>query len=364
MEKKSTAEQILNGRYQLQAHLGSGGMSAVFAAMDLKTGERVAVKRSSGQEVSLLSRLDHPGIVRYLDSFQLDGDVYLVEEYLGGENLSQLVKKNGPFAAEAALQIGLQICDTLKYLHGQNPPVIYRDIKPANIMMPERQRAVLVDFGIAREFTRRADSDTAEFGTPRYAAPEQFGSVISQSDVRSDIYALGKTLYFLLTGVLPEKEFHRQVSETIADKDAAKILLKCTWEDPEKRYQSAEALAYDIELWIRRRYSESDGIRAAEQEAEKRPLKAFKTEKRPFEKRRVSRNPVAVLLNILAILIYAFGFILGVSKAYADFATQIFHPVYALPYWGGAFAAGTLVLGIAQIIKLLHEILLMMKRRT
>ena len=343
MEKNSTEGRILNGRYQVQSHLGSGGMSAVFAALDFRSGKLVAVKQSTQREAELLSKLEHPGIVRFLDTFQENGRVWLAEEYLEGKDLLQSVKENGPLSVSDALQIGKQIGSILSYLHEQNPPVIYRDLKPANIMLMKDGRVVLVDFGIAREYILHEDADTEEFGTPFYAAPEQYGRSFSQSDTRSDVFALGKTLFFLLTGILPRQgepsAFHRQVMESIKNNELAKILVKCTQADPEQRYQSAEALVYAIDTFLK-----------------KSGLDISAKESQSSVRKRIPVNPAALMLNILSILIYVCGFFLGVSKAYGDFTTQIFTWINALPYWAAAFAAGTLVMGFAQIIKLLQEI--------
>ena len=255
--------RILEGRYQLVRQLKKGGMGDVYTAKDRFTRDFVIVKKTRAEEARLLSRLKHPGIVKYLDSFscledisggkQPGTDIWLVEEYVPGETLSAYVKRNGPFDEAAVIEIGIKLCEILIFLHGRKPPVIYRDLKPDNIMLQPDGSIKLIDFGIAREYVKWEDRDTNFFGTKGYAAPEQYGGCMSQSDARSDIYGLGMVMYYLLTGDEPED--HIFSSENALDRntlrnavspDFQRLLLKCTEEEPLKRFQSAEVLAYEL----------------------------------------------------------------------------------------------------------------------
>ena len=255
--------RILEGRYQLVRQLKKGGMGDVYTAKDRFTRDFVIVKKTRAEEARLLSRLKHPGIVKYLDSFscledisggkQPGTDIWLVEEYVPGETLSAYVKRNGPFDEAAVIEIGIKLCEILIFLHGRKPPVIYRDLKPDNIMLQPDGSIKLIDFGIAREYVKWEDRDTNFFGTKGYAAPEQYGGCMSQSDARSDIFGLGMVLRFLLTGEEPEESIFssdisldlKTLSNTVSP-NFQRLLLKCTEEEALKRFQSAEVLAYEL----------------------------------------------------------------------------------------------------------------------
>jgi len=211
---------LLAGRYIILRRVGQGGMGAVYQAADTRiAGKMWAVKEMSDaaitdplekqqaiaafqQEARLLSCLNHPGIPRVVDFFSEGGKQYLVMEFVEGQTLEEmLAQRRGPFSEQEVYPWLMQLCDVLHYLHSQSPPVIFRDLKPANIMVDRSGQIKLIDFGIARLFKRGKKGDTVVMGTPGYAAPEQFGR--RQTDPRSDIYALGVTLYRLLTAYDP-----------------------------------------------------------------------------------------------------------------------------------------------------------------
>lgn len=210
------AQYLLNSRYLILKKVGQGGMGAVYLASDTRLqGKLWAVKEMATsasttpqdlqeciarfqQEAQILARLDHPGIPKVPDAFEEAGRHYLVMEYVDGQTLDELfnARQQRPFTeAEVRPWLG-QLCDVLGYLHGQQPAIVFRDLKPANIMLDRAGRIKLIDFGIARFFKAGKQADTASLGTEGFCAPEAFGK---QTDARSDIYSLGATLYLLLT---------------------------------------------------------------------------------------------------------------------------------------------------------------------
>lgn len=208
-----SAGSILAGRYRIINLLGQGGMSRVYLADDLRLNVRVAVKenlQSEAQareqfrrEAQILAHLSHPSLPRVSDHFDdaVTGRQYLVMDYVEGEDLNVMVKRLGALPERTAVAWTAQILDALDYLHSQHPPVIHRDIKPSNIKIRPSGKAVLVDFGIAKSSEGSGMTMTgARAATPGYAPPEQYGL---RTDQRSDIYALGATLYSLLTGQVP-----------------------------------------------------------------------------------------------------------------------------------------------------------------
>jgi tRNA A-37 threonylcarbamoyl transferase component Bud32 len=211
---------VLARRYVILGQIGRGGMAAVYKARDQQSGGRiVAVKELSQSglspqdlteavqtfqsEADLLATLKHPGLPRIYDHFNEGGRWYLIMAYIEGETLDQKLRQGGgrPLPVDQVLQVGIQLCAVLTYLHTRRPPIIFRDLKPANVMLTPGGGLYLIDFGIARIFKPGQQSDTMAFGSPGYAAPEQYGK--AQTTTRSDIYSLGATLHQLLTGIDP-----------------------------------------------------------------------------------------------------------------------------------------------------------------
>lgn len=217
---------VLNGQYQIIATLGKGGMGAVYKAKELSLGRFVAIKEMSlsnlldpadlteavqlfGQEARMLAGFQHPRIPRIYAHFELNGRWYLVMDYIEGETLEDRLGKspNHRLTATQSLEYCLELCDALQYLHGKNPPVIFRDLKPANVMCGANGHISLIDFGIARHFKPGQTKDTTNYGSAGYAPPEQYGR--AQTTERSDIYALGAVLHQMLTGSDPaDNPFH------------------------------------------------------------------------------------------------------------------------------------------------------------
>lgn len=210
-------QSLLVGRYRILRRVGQGGMGAVYEAEDLRLPDkRWAIKEMSDaaitdaaeraealdafdREAHFLSSLSHANLPRVVDSFAADGKQYLVMEFVDGQTLEELVVAAGrPLPPDTVVRLGADLCGVLEYLHRRQPPIIFRDLKPGNIMIASDGEIKLIDFGIARLFTPGKQRDTVSLGTKGYAAPEQYGK--GQTDARSDIYALGATLHFLLTG--------------------------------------------------------------------------------------------------------------------------------------------------------------------
>lgn len=219
---------VLRGRYKIVAPVGQGGMGAVYRAEDLLLQGRIcAVKEvrpdpdatpealqqaveQFRREAFILARLDHPNLPKVSDTFTENGREYLVMDYVAGEDLGQLIERNrreGRFFEESqVLRWAEQLCDALEYLHTQQPPVLHRDIKPANIKLTPGGLIKLVDFGLVK-LLATDDARTITVlqgrGTAAYTPLEQYGGDSGHTDVRSDIYALGATLYHLLTNQPP-----------------------------------------------------------------------------------------------------------------------------------------------------------------
>jgi serine/threonine protein kinase len=208
--------QVLKQRYRIIQIVGQGGMGAVYKAEDIQFGNRlVAVKemRQTGldtqelkeaadafrQEAIILAHLQHPNLPSIFDHFEENGRWYLVMSFIEGETLADYFSHalGGKLPLDEALQIGMQLCTVLGYLHNQQPAVIFRDLKPANIMRTPDGHIYLIDFGIARHFKPGQAKDTAYFGSMGYAPREQFGK--AQTTPRSDIYSLGATLHQLIS---------------------------------------------------------------------------------------------------------------------------------------------------------------------
>jgi formylglycine-generating enzyme required for sulfatase activity len=200
------------GAYRVVSVIGHGGFGAVYLAEALQQpGQRVALKetfdpdqiQSYQAEFAVLARLQHPHLPRYHTVFEADGNGYLVMEYVPGQSLQEVLdRQQGPLLEAQVLGYAIQLCDALAFLHSQNPPIVHRDIKPANVRLTPEGLIKLVDFGLVKEGSGATRSSRRGV-TPAYAPPEQWGLGGQHTDPRSDIYALGATLYHLLTGQEP-----------------------------------------------------------------------------------------------------------------------------------------------------------------
>lgn len=253
---------ILDEKYEVQKKIGQGGMSKVYLARDIRLNKQWAIKevnqagrdkellrKSLEAEVHLMKRLDHPALPRIVDVITGGEELYLVMDYIEGAPLSKILKLYGPQPQMLVVEWAKQLCEVLDYLHTRTPAIIYRDMKPSNIMLCPDGNLKLIDFGIAREYKEQTNSsDTVSLGTKGYAAPEQFGK--KQSDGRTDLYCLGVTLHHLITGQDPCIEVYdrtpiRQFNGSLSS-GLEHIILKCTKSNPGERYQSAMELLYAL----------------------------------------------------------------------------------------------------------------------
>lgn len=245
---------IIDSKYEILKLLNTGGMnSAIYLALDKKLNRQWAIKKvrkSSSQttsmlmaEASIMKNLDHPMLPRIVGIEEDPKFFYIIMDFVQGENLKTVVTSSGPQAQDTVVSWGVKLCDVLTYLHGKG--IIYRDMKPANIMLSPDGNIKLIDFGIAREYKENASEDTTALGTEGYAAPEQYEGK-GQTDARTDVYGMGITLFQLLTGVNPssyqENIFSIRLQNPNLSSGLDKIILKCTNKDPKKRYQSTEEL--------------------------------------------------------------------------------------------------------------------------
>ncbi|GHO86651.1 serine/threonine-protein kinase [Dictyobacter formicarum] len=217
--KTTSTIHLLRQRYRVLERLGQGGMGSVYKAEDTELGNRpVAIKELSQKglnqqesqeaeesfkhEALLLAGLMHPNLPRIYENFSESGRWYLVMDFIEGETLEDyLLKKGGKLPWSEIYEISMQLCSVLQYLHTRPTPIIFRDLKPLNVMLTPNHQVYLIDFGIARLFKPGQAHDTIAFGSPGYAAPEQYGK--SQTQPSADIYSLGAMLHQMLTGIDP-----------------------------------------------------------------------------------------------------------------------------------------------------------------
>jgi serine/threonine protein kinase len=299
--RKAIQQEVLIGRtlqqgkYLIEAMLGHGGMGKVFLASHDHLDVPLAIKQvradeplppdvieeldqllhSKGKpphitrgdfplsggtntdrflrEALLLARLHHPAIPLLYDYFLENGSWYLVMEYVPGATLSVYMREHVPLPPLEAVNYTLQICDVLDYLHRQNPPVVFRDLKPANIILHPDGRLMIVDFGIARYFKEGQYNDTTDFGSPGYASPEQYEG-LGQTDARSDLFSLGVILHEMLSGQRPTRrnvttehlealnKLHPAISPALSG-----LVMVATRTEPMYRFQSAHTFYQALE---------------------------------------------------------------------------------------------------------------------
>jgi hypothetical protein len=215
---------VLRNKYRVIRLVGGGGMAWVYQVEELPAGsgklwalkelrpqtqdrvEQATGRKLFDQEARLLRDLDHPNIPKIADFFEEESRAYLVMEFIWGESLEKrLQKANAPLLEVDVLNWAAQLCNALHYLHTRQPPIIFRDIKPSNAMVDNAGQVKLIDFGIARTYKTNKKRDTVAMGSENYAAPEQWGK--GQTDPRSDVYALGATIYHLLANMAPTPAF-------------------------------------------------------------------------------------------------------------------------------------------------------------
>lgn len=258
-----TTLQGIQGQYRILGVIGRGGMGAVYRGERLGDGTIWAVKEMRPpleatpeevaenrklftQEAAMLRLLDHPNLPKVVDDFEQGGRPYLVMEYVQGKTLEDKQREtNAPFFQKDVLNWGIQIAQVLQYLHTRTPPIIFRDMKPPNVMLTPDGTIKLIDFGVARTYKVSKSKDTVAMGSAGYAPPEQYGK--GQTDARADIYGLGATMLHLLTNLPPvplqtPKEgtlIRHNQSVTL---EMEQVIIKAMALEREKRYQSMAEL--------------------------------------------------------------------------------------------------------------------------
>lgn len=248
---------LLNGRYRIVDKIGAGAESEVFICHDVKLNSKWALKRISKskfnsdecyREVNILKNLRHPGLPIVIDVFEDEEHVYIVRDYIEGITMKKYVERYGCLNFQEIRIFIESLIDILDYLHNRENPIIYRDLKPENIIRKQDGSYFLIDFGITRTYKKGSESDTIYMGTKGYAAPELYCSM--QSDNRTDIYALGVTIYYVFSGKLfhetqEESRWNRNLDENGA---LIKFIVeKCTKFDPQHRYQSVLEIFTDLD---------------------------------------------------------------------------------------------------------------------
>ena len=263
---------LVDGKYKILNKVGQGGMSVVYLAMNEKANKQWAVKevRKDGvldfesvkqglvAETDILKKLNHPNLPSIIDVIDTEDSFIIIMDYIQGNSLNKALEEFGAQPQEMVIAWAKQLCDVLGYLHSRTPAIIYRDMKPSNVMLKPDGNITLIDFGTAREYKEKNLADTTCLGTVGYAAPEQFGGM-GQTDARTDIYCLGATLYHLVTGMNPceppyEIKPIREINPSLSS-GLERIIQKCTQRNPEDRYQSCAELMYALE-----HYEEIDDI--------------------------------------------------------------------------------------------------------
>jgi len=254
----------LQGRYRVLSLISEGGMGAIYLIRDKQTKAHLALKENVGlaaaerrqfkRESRILQSLDHQNIPKYTDYFEDEhGGQFLVMEYVEGPDLGELLRRRRrPFPEKKVLVWADQLLDALQYLHIQRPPVIHRDIKPANLKLTLEGQIKLVDFGISKTYhPDRTTASGARGYTPHFAPREQYRRTV-RTTARTDVYALGATLYYLLTRKLPPSAPDRTLNQTAlpsirhynprVSANTDQVILKAMEVSPSKRYASARAM--------------------------------------------------------------------------------------------------------------------------
>jgi len=255
---------LVDGKYRILSKCGQGGMSVVYMARNERANKTWAIKeiRKDGTqnfevvkqglivETDMLKRLNHPHLPSIIDVIDGDGSFLIVMDFIEGKTLKDVLSEYGAQPQESVIDWAKQLCDVLGYLHSRKPPIIYRDMKPSNVMLKPDGNVVLFDFGTAREYKSSSLEDTTCLGTRGYAAPEQYGGH-GQTDARTDIFCLGATMYHMLTGHNPSEPPYEMYPIRAWNPNLSSgleaIVTKCTQNNPADRYQSCAELLYALE---------------------------------------------------------------------------------------------------------------------
>lgn len=245
---------IVLNHYKILNVAGKGGMGRVYHAVDIRDHSHWAIKEDLSEEfdpllyeeAEVLSGLNHPALPKTRGVQNWNGQQYMVMQFMEGRTLSDMLKEQNKYPEEQVLAWFLQIADVLRYLHGRPNPIVYRDLKPSNIIIDQDGNVKIIDFGIAEEYSSQENNEMQKGGlTKGYAAPEQYSHRF-KADVRTDIYALGVTVHYLLTGknptrppyeFLPVRKLAPDVSPAMEE-----IVKRCLQPNPDMRYKTADAL--------------------------------------------------------------------------------------------------------------------------
>lgn len=247
---------LLDGKYQVIKVLGQGGMGTVYLCKNTRLEKLWAIKEIKSDidltaEPNILKNLNHTGIPNIIDIFYEEDNLYIVEDYIEGITLENIVKASKFLSKDKLSKYALALCDIITYLHSFKPPIIYRDMKPSNIIITPEDKVVLIDFGISRLYKENKSCDTIYMGSMGYAAPEQYG--MGQSGVQTDIYGLGAVIHFMASGRAPLNitEPFKDQNYINVDAELKKIIEKCMQINPELRYSSVDKLKSEIESYMR-----------------------------------------------------------------------------------------------------------------
>ncbi|MHC9544714.1 MAG: serine/threonine protein kinase [Vulcanimicrobiota bacterium] len=335
---------LLHGIYRIEEVRGKGASGFVYRAVESANPDHCwAVKeiisdtpgsdedndvlQQFERECTILKTLSHPSLPRLIDTFSENNRHYLVMDFIDGESLQEILNaRNTPFGFEEAGQWFLKLLGILEYLHSQNPPVVFRDLKPSNIMLTRGGRIKLIDFGIARHFCPSKMKDTFVMGTPGFSAPEQYGK--HQTDPRSDVYSLAATVFYLLSHEDPE-QFAFKFPPVIRYNPSvpqwfSKLLSNCLRYAPENRFSSVSALRTELEKHINPRKCKAT---ASSEIAGSTAAPTMQPVASPF---RWIVNKCISLLFIVAISYFACTFIDSASAVYFKVLLELAVIVLAL----------------------------------
>lgn len=307
---------LIDGKYKILNKIGGGGMGVVYLALNERLNKTWAIKVAKRDGIHdnntaiqglvadkmTLIGLRHPNLPSIVDVYETEQSMMIVMDYIEGKPLSSSVKELGALPQNQVIRWAKQLCDVLGYLHSKN--IIYRDMKPSNIMLRPDGDVTLIDFGAAREFKEKNLADTQCLGTIGYAAPEQFGGN-GQTDARTDIFCLGATLHHLVTGIDPcqnpsfSKTPIRQINPALSG-GLERIIEKCLQDDKAARYQSCAELMYDLE-----HYEEIDDFYKKKQ------------------KKKLTLFAVTAMFTLVFGAVSAFGFINARNRLNADYAIKV-----------------------------------------
>lgn len=258
--------KTIDAKYEVLKLIGRGGFYTTYLVKDVRVNKvwamkvcdkknrhySPAMKETILTEPYMMQKLNHPAIPKVVDIIEDEDSIFIVRDYIEGETLETIVRMYGAQPADKVIEWGKQMCSALSYLHSQNPPLIYRDMKPANVILKPDGTIKFIDFGIMRAYKPNQSSDTCCLGTKGYAAPEQFGG--SQTDARTDIFGLGMTMFRLVTGINPTEPPYEIKPICLVNPNLPKgleyIISKCTQPNPAERYQSCDELMEDLNNYM------------------------------------------------------------------------------------------------------------------